>query len=483
MKALHGAGASLALAMLFWYSGVEEKLPSREKADSLDIVATEIAKSLVEKQRFHSVAVVPAAPSGNREALPASSRHAVDGEEEKGRIAQLELQAALAPLPVFSDTVSTDMAMVPPAMTAPPLSPAAFASAPAPVNIDANGGIQSIRDTFFEHSSGATSGRDASGSASSAQRAASLFSGVRSASAFASMQPSGQPPPAACTDTPPKGLRLWGSLGYVSATQKDISAKRLAPYTMKETGFSLGFDKDWSVSTILGLSLDVVKSDISSKFTDVSYKNDVTNYMLNGHIATTLGKFSVKGRVGYGFMSTTGSGTVFGAARQEDSHKGTMLNAAIETSIPLKFGDDIKLEPKAGFEYTSIRSDAYSYRQGATTFNVTEFSSSSLRVPLLVEVKKEFAPCMGLVTVKGFFGLVHEFQSNGAGVLARNAAAGASDLNSIFGELPSNFYRFGLALNSMSHGGWIIDLNYHYDMVKGGLYNSHNLRLELGKNF
>lgn len=301
-------------------------------------------------------------------------------------------------------------------------------------------------------------------------------------------------PTSICLDPPPKGitLRVYGQ--YLKDTQEDDLEKGLTT-SYKSTGkmAGIGFLKDWSIASTLGLSVDYLDAEVKSQRAGDDRRNTVDGYVFNAHLKTSLmDKFPVDGRLFYGILDNRGKGTLssWGTdyAWSEDKHRSKMYGFSGKVGIPLVFGDDIKLAPEAGLQFIRLRSDGHGVditgNNAAARYEIGAVDSKSLTVPLTIEVKKEMQQCFGTFTPRVSLGFIKEFSDSAMGVRAYNASA-ASRLTGRgldgFDASQEKFYKAGAGMDLNTVGGWAVRADYGY--LWADRYKNHSFTLEASRCF
>lgn len=308
--------------------------------------------------------------------------------------------------------------------------------------------------------------------------------GTFSSSAFASLTEGvalkAVCPTSVCSDPPPKGItaRIYGK-SFQEEQKADWSKGYASAYKTKGTMAGAGFLKDWSIATTVGLSADYLNADVESKWDNDQRKNNVSGYIFNAHLQTSfMDKFPVEGKLMYGHLNTTGNGswsaddipaldTTWGW--KEDKHRSKLFGFSGKIGVPLVFGDDIKLEPDAGFQLLRLQTDPYNaslFGYGDTwDVGVDKTSSTSLSVPIMLDLKKETTQCFGTFTPRLSFGLIKEFSDTAMGVRSFNTAAASRFINGRISEIddgPRTFYKVGAGMSLTTVGGWSVKGDYSY---------------------
>ncbi len=215
---------------------------------------------------------------------------------------------------------------------------------------------------------------------------------------------------------------IYGEAQLDKIQQKQRS-DQASVYNMNDKAFTLGFKKDWSATTILGLPASMLDGDVKSARSGDSYKNNISGYVFGADIATTIGKFNIDANLFYGSAELDGSGFAGDFNRSEAKHKGTLYGFSGSLGIPLKFGDDLKFAPNVALHYRKFNSDAYDYHLDDMLFTQESASSESLSIPITIALKKDFELCFGRFTPILTFGLIKEFKESAMGAYTYNASA------------------------------------------------------------
>lgn len=304
--------------------------------------------------------------------------------------------------------------------------------------------------------------------------------GVGSDNAFASV-PACSSPANTCPDPPDKGIYIWGK-AFHDKEKMDLEPGKYSAYDMDSTTLTLGFMKDWSPTTRLGLSIDLLDAEVKSKHAGDSFKNDVTGWILNADVATAVGKYNIDGKILYGQPELKGSGLANGLSRVESKHKATLYGFSGKVGIPLKFGDSIKLAPDLGINYRKLKSKAYDYTLNGFNMSAESQDSESLAIPLTVAMKKDIEFCAGIFTPRVTLGVIKEFKDTGLAFRTFNASAASyASPTGMADKAPSWIYQAGLGMDLITHNGWNVTLDYTY--YWGGKYSNDSFGLGIGKCF
>lgn len=329
--------------------------------------------------------------------------------------------------------------------------------------------------------------------------------GAFSSTAFASITESvplnASCPTSVCKDPPPKGITLRGYGRAFTEKQKNGWSNGInSNYETKGKMAGLGYLKDWSIATTLGLSVDYLDAELESKWEGDNRSNQVTGYLFNAHVQTSLmDKFPFEGKFMFGRLNTTGEGQW--APKDslsnsigwiEDKHDSTMFGFSGKVGVPLVLGDDIKLAPDLGIRFIRLQSDAYDVRlSDGRTGTVNDINSTSLSVPLTLDLKKEMVQCFGTFTPRITGGIIKEFSDTAMGVRAFNASAASrlrfdSDndgyLESI-DESQRTFYKIGAGADLTTVGGWKVNGDFSYIWHGPGKYKNSIFTLEASRCF
>lgn len=283
-----------------------------------------------------------------------------------------------------------------------------------------------------------------------------------------------------CPDPPDKGIYVWGGLLHDKSEQKQRSGYATA-YDMDSTLFTLGFKKDWSLATTLGLSVDLLDGQVKSKHAEDSFKNNLSGYIFNSHIATTIGKYNIDGKLFYGATELDGAGMANGRMRREGKHKGNLYGFSGKIGIPLVFGDDIKLAPDLGIEYRKVKVKAYDYFEDGIADSAGKVAAESLAIPLRVGLKKDFQLCYGLLTPRVTVGVIKELKDTASGAWTYGAYAASTASQGIADVREKTLFQIGGGVDLATNGGWNLTLDYNRYI--GKKYTDDSFRLELGKCF
>lgn len=288
---------------------------------------------------------------------------------------------------------------------------------------------------------------------------------------------------AACPDPPDRGIYVWGKYSMQNEEKKHSgNPSKYTAYEMDLNTVSVGFLKDWSPTTRLGLSVDLLDGEVKSRHANDTFKNDVSGWVLNADIVTAIDKFNIDARILYGSPELKGSGLTNGLYRKEGKHKATLMGFSGNVGIPLKFGDDIKLAPELGINYRKLKSKAYDYTVAGFPMTMPSQDSDSLLVPLTVDLKKDIPFCAGMFTPRATLGIIKEFKDSALGYRTFNASA-ASYLSPTrtADKAPSTYYQFGLGLDLVTTNGWNVALDFHH--LKASNFSNNTFSLDVGKCF
>lgn len=327
--------------------------------------------------------------------------------------------------------------------------------------------------------------------------------GVRSETAHASIVQESAPVLPVCApasqrlpghDLPAKGLYVWGSGVSFKEKQKEYDAG-YSHYEHKGDMYSLGFMKDWSIDATVGLSVDILDSEVTSLRANDTRKSDLDAFVFNAHYQGTLWeKFLVKGKVFLGRSEAKGLGEIgdaFVDTLTEEKHRSSLMGGEALISVPLIFGDDIKLLPTFGLRYARLRGDSYwTTSTNGPALYIPKRTDKSITLPVSLEVKRDFERFWGTITPRMTVGMTAELEESAIGVRTFNAAAASAvmrdpitlhSVDMIRDASAKTFLNFGIGVDLLTRGGW--DLRADYLGTWGDKYTNNAFRLELGRCF
>lgn len=342
---------------------------------------------------------------------------------------------------------------------------------------------------------------------------------VTSHSAFASVDAvSGFPcetaavePAVACAEPPPppfrsrvhyrelpaKGIYAW-SRAEKSTVRMDGNRTRRNAFDLDGTTYSVGVKYDWSVDSVIGLSVGRLDMDIDNSFAGDSRKNDIKGTVFagryDGYIAGkypfTLGGF-------YGGVQSKGGGGLGGGHTvwTEDKHDSDYYGMAASFRLPLIFSNQYKMIAEVGVGYRRLKTDAYSYRLSQSIWPVTvdARSSESLLIPVDFTFKKDFAQTWGILTPSLGLGAAFELKKTATGLRSWHASAAAAaryrtdswpaGAHNVpeFDDWSGALAKVKLGVEARTVGGWEMRAGYTHIAASG--YKENHFNLELGKCF
>ncbi|MCC8180929.1 MAG: autotransporter outer membrane beta-barrel domain-containing protein, partial [Planctomycetes bacterium] len=300
-----------------------------------------------------------------------------------------------------------------------------------------------------------------------------------------------------CTDFAPKDIRVWGSARYASEKQDPLL---YSAYDSTATTWELGFSKDWSIATTLGVSVSLLDAEVKAQGEGDGRKSEVLGYIIDGHMRTAildryplranfrLGRLENEGKGGYNLSGNNWSW-------HENKHNATLYGMSALAGLPLTFGDEYKLLLESGFIYNKLDAGSYNARladpsglNNDIAFSVEKRQLSSTSIPILATVKKDFIRCYGIITPRATVGIFREFDDSSMGLRAFNASAASSLLGDPASASLSNaddgsgmLYTANVGVDLITGSGWNMHADYEY--LTGDEYKRHSFKLELAKCF
>ncbi len=319
--------------------------------------------------------------------------------------------------------------------------------------------------------------------------------------------PSGDPPPllldAGPVRPPSRGIRAYAGGGLFRARQSpDYFTRDNAAYSVTGDSYSLGLQYDWSVDTVVGVSVEKLSSTTRSLH-PYDTRETRTDGIL-GHVAvdTVLFNSSLLKLRGFGgTLDQEGEGELGDAVSvnpwREEKHSSRTYGASATFSVPLLFWG-YRVVMDTGVDYRHVKTDAYTHQSRGpwlppgswnAPVQVQAFSSSSLSFPSSFSMAKDFLSHWGLVTLRTGGGFAYETSRTAGGARALNAAsASATPSPAGFLGKPSRFqsswsgmYHVAAGLDYQSPGGWNWSVDYRRDFAIA--YSRDSLRLEVGRSF
>lgn len=331
------------------------------------------------------------------------------------------------------------------------------------------------------------------------------FPGIRSSGALANLAPrpaaTGMPvcpQPAAhpsCTQPPAKGVNVWARVSGFEEKQKEYEAG-YSRYTHDGEIFNVGFVKDWTIDSSVGLEAEFIDSELKSGHEADSRRSDINAYMFTAkYLGTWQQKYPFELNLHYGRADVKGRGEfgeLFVHSWPEDKHSSSVYGASGKVAFPLVFGDDVKLVPEVGLRYLHLSGESQDldFGTGPLAFRVPKASARSLTMPTMISLKKEYEYSWGGVMPRLKVGMIYEFSDSAATVRTFNAGASGVVTADPATGLPHSlerdkaqktYFEFGVGFDLLSRGGW--DLRADYARVWGKKYSNDRFTLELGKWF
>lgn len=116
-------------------------------------------------------------------------------------------------------------------------------------------------------------------------------------------------PTSAYPEPPVKGIEVWASARHYK-TRQDERESGLNIYSHDGDLYSFGLRKDWSIDSIIGVSMDILDAEVKGRYDNDLRKNEITGYLANAHYeGTFLGKYPVELKGTYGRIYHEGNGS------------------------------------------------------------------------------------------------------------------------------------------------------------------------------
>lgn len=298
-------------------------------------------------------------------------------------------------------------------------------------------------------------------------------------------------------DLPPKGLYFWADAERFSERQKEREAGK-SIYRHKGDIYTFGMKYDWSIDSVIGVSMNFHDSKLKSTVPNDERRDDIKGYMINAHYQSTLfTKYLLDAKFMYGRFENQASGWVRNdefrqVFWEEDKHKSDIYGFSAKIGQPLIHDSGIKTLPEVGVTYTRLRGKAYTFDLKTTTlpYSVPKRSATSLTVPMTVTISKDFMQSWGLFTPRLVTGVTVELDDDATAVRVYNSSA-AARVYYVPGKVPMNDLEYDIAQKMFLHagvgvdvktvGGW--ELSAQYTLYYADKYNNNTFRLELGRCF
>ncbi len=268
--------------------------------------------------------------------------------------------------------------------------------------------------------------------------------------------------------------------------------------------YSLGLEYDWSVDSIVGVSIDMIDSKLKSLHDDDSRENRIQGYRASANYKGSLfGMLPFDAKAFFGWTDHDGSGLVAQPGTwapypwKEDSHRSTVYGVSGKVGLPLLFLDSLKVLPEAGVRYTTMTTKSYNVDigdMGAMPILIPQQTSTSVSVPISVTAKMDFPRIWGIVTPRIGGGVEMEFDKTATGVHVMNSAA-ASRINITQDPFTGKYMispirfdpahrlllNFNLGIDMKTVGGWEVSAEYARKWVS--TYTRDDFKLEIGRCF
>lgn len=316
--------------------------------------------------------------------------------------------------------------------------------------------------------------------------------------------PAGTLPPMAVapsyTDLPPKGIYAWARAETFSGEQR-LRDEGRSRYKHDGIRYGVGMKYDWSIDTVIGLSADLLDSEVKSAQPYDTRKNDITGYRVKAHYdSLLLEKYLVSANAFFASYETKGSGRIGGVspggvvthAWREDKHNADMFGFSGRFGVPLIWGNDLKILNEIGVDYRRLRSKAYTADiVGLSTTDVPSISSTSFAIPLTTTVKRDFMQCWGIITPRVLTGIAFELDQGATGVRSLHASSASRfDYDPVtgfhssgvqFDDSQKMLFEIGVGLDIKTVGGWELSAEYKRHMAEK--FSEDRFKLELGRCF
>ncbi len=303
-------------------------------------------------------------------------------------------------------------------------------------------------------------------------------------------------------ELPARGVKFWGGAEAFRENQDPWESGQNV-YRQDRQTYSVGVTKDWTIDSTLGLSAEWLESKVQSRQPDDYRENKLSGYRLNAHYrGTCMAQLPFSATAFYGRVDDEGSGYTtssdgVGGYFQENwlepRHRTQIYGFSGKIGAPLLWGNDFKVLPEIGVDYCRVQTDPHSYSYydspGGTDYGGTMegVTSKSLRVPMTVSVKKDYAQCWGIFSPKIVTGAVREFEDSAIGARVLNAAS-ASKIAPMgatqkieFQPSQKLFYHFGAGVELRTVGGWEVFADYLHHWSDE--WRKDEFKLKLGRNF
>lgn len=313
-------------------------------------------------------------------------------------------------------------------------------------------------------------------------------------------------PTANYPELPAKGLEVWTEARQYREKQSNeegslFHSAQNTFYRHKGNVYSLGLRQDWSIDSVVGVSMDVLDAQVRGRYDGDSRRNDIVGYFANAHYeGTFVGRFPVemKGTYGRVYNESKGSFVNYRGVEEiirlsENRHSSHYYGFSAKAGIPLLFSGFLKVLPEIGVDYRQVRTGErkqHAFEDRSLVIHHDEMRSKSLLVPLTVTARRDFRQCWGVATPRATLGYAREFEKTATGVRVFNsssASAQSFDAGTngfqpvVFDPAQKDLWRFGAGLDVRSVGGWNVSADYARHWSKG--YAKDEFKLELGRCF
>lgn len=294
-------------------------------------------------------------------------------------------------------------------------------------------------------------------------------------------------------ELPDRGMYLWAD-GEAAKARLKKSRNGVNAFDVDEKQYTLGLKYDWSIDSVVGLSVSRLDVDVDSRFSGDSRRNTVKGTVFTGRYDGYLfGKYPLALRGSYGRLDTDGGGAVDGYLWREDERTSDYYALSATFGVPLVFRNRFKLLTEIGLDYRKLKTGAYDYTVDGRRFAAPGATSESLLIPFDFTLRCDYPRMWGFLTTYAGCGLAVELKDSATGVRAWNAAsASASRFTSGPGPVPmvdslafdawkSVIGTVTLGVEAKTVGGWELRADYRRTMASG--FAENRFGLELGRCF
>ncbi|MCD8350613.1 MAG: autotransporter domain-containing protein [Planctomycetaceae bacterium] len=303
------------------------------------------------------------------------------------------------------------------------------------------------------------------------------------------------PPPHVGThymELPAKGIYAWAD-GEAAKTTLKKSRNSANAFDVDRKTYSLGLKYDWSIDSVIGVSISRLEADVESRRQGDTRRNEVRGTVFTGHYDGYLfGKYPLTVQGSYGRLDMDGDGTVGGYRWREDERQSDYYALSATFGVPLIFRNRFKLLTEIGIDYRKLKTGGYAYTVNGTRFAAPGMTSESLLIPFDFTVKWDYPQVWGFLTTYAGCGLAVELDGSATGVRAWNASSASAShytpgppipmvSNSGYDEWKSLIGTVALGVEAKTVGGWELRADYRRTMASG--FAENRFSLELGRCF